>query len=89
GVIFALSFAAQGTGRMGWIFCAGAIRLVIAAGGGWLAVSAFGVTTTGLFAIVALALVVAAATCAAAAYFGGMWPTVKAQGATQRTQSAP
>lgn len=89
GVIFALSFAAQGTGRMGWIFFAGAIRLVIAAGGGWLAVSAFGVTTTGLFAIVALALVVAAATCAAAAYFGGMWPTVRAQGATQLTQSAP
>jgi Na+-driven multidrug efflux pump len=32
-MIFALSFAAQGGGRMGWVFIAGAVRLVIAAGG--------------------------------------------------------
>lgn len=83
GVIFALGFAAQGAGRMGWIFLAGAVRLVIAAGGGWLAVSVFGFTQAGLFAIVAVALVVAAAMCAAAAYFGAMWPVSKDKPASQ------
>lgn len=77
GVIFALSFAAQGSGRMGWIFFAGGIRLVIAAGGGWLAVTLFGVTISGLFVVIALALVIAAITCGGAAIFGGMWPTAK------------
>lgn len=77
GVIFALGFAAQGAGRMGWIFLAGAVRLVIAAGGGWLAVSVFGFSQAGLFAIIAVALIVAAAMCAAAAYFGAMWPVAK------------
>jgi putative MATE family efflux protein len=75
GVIFALSFAAQGGGRMGWIFFAGAIRLVIAAGGGWLAVAAFGFSQAGLFALVAVALIAAAAICAAAALSGAMWPS--------------
>ncbi len=74
GIIFALSFAAQGAGRMGWVFLAGAVRLAIAAGGGWLAVAIFGVNETGLFAIVALALITAAGICAAAALSGAMWP---------------
>ena len=74
GMIFALSFAAQGGGRMGWVFIAGAVRLVIAAGGGWLAVAAFGVPEAGLFAIITLALIAAAGICAAAALSGAMWP---------------
>jgi putative MATE family efflux protein len=74
GMIFALSFAAQGSGHMGWVFLAGAVRLVIAAGGGWLAVAAGGVSEAGLFACIALALVAAAGICAAAALSGAMWP---------------
>lgn len=74
GMIFALSFAAQGAGRMGWVFIAGAVRLVIAAGGGWLAVAVFGVPEAGLFALIALALIAAAGICAAAALSGAMWP---------------
>jgi Na+-driven multidrug efflux pump len=74
GMIFALSFAAQGAGRVGWIFLAGAIRLVIAAGGGWVAVTAFGFSQAGLFALVAVAMIVAAAICAAAALSGAIWP---------------
>jgi putative MATE family efflux protein len=74
GVIFALSFAAQGAGRMGWIFFAGATRLVIAAGGGWFAVAIFGVSQAGLFAVVAVALIAAAVICIAAALYGAMWP---------------
>jgi Na+-driven multidrug efflux pump len=52
GIIFALGFAAQGSGRMGWIFLVAAIRLVVAAGGGWLVVAVFGVPEAGLFALV-------------------------------------
>jgi putative MATE family efflux protein len=74
GVIFALGFAAQGSGRMGRIFLAGALRLGIAAGGGWIAVTAFGASLTGLFVFVALALIIAAAICVAAALSGAMWP---------------
>ncbi|NKJ40124.1 Na+-driven multidrug efflux pump [Rhizobium sp. SG570] len=75
GIIFALSFAAQGAGRMGWVFIAGAVRLVIAAGGGWLAVVVFDASEAGLFAIIAFALTAAAAICAAAALTGAMWPS--------------
>lgn len=73
GIIFALSFAAQGGGRMGWIIFAGALRLLIAAGGGWLAVSTFGFSLAGLFILVAVALVTAAAICAVATLLGGVW----------------
>jgi putative MATE family efflux protein len=75
GVIFALSFAAQGSGRMGWVFLAGAIRLAIAAGGGWLAVAFFGLPEAGLFTLVALALIAAAIVCATAALSGALWPS--------------
>ncbi len=74
GVIFALGFAAQGSGRMGWIFLAGAVRLLVAAGGGWLAVAVFGFSEAALFALVASALVAAAALCVAAALSGTIWP---------------
>ncbi|GES45959.1 MATE family efflux transporter [Rhizobium dioscoreae] len=75
GIIFALSFAAQGAGRMGWVFIAGSVRLVIAAGGGWLAVAIVGSSEAGLFAIIALALTAAAVICVAAALTGAMWPS--------------
>lgn len=74
GIIFALGFAAQGSGRMGWIFLAGAIRLVVAAGGGWLAVAVFGVQESGLFALVSVALIAAALVCSVAALSGAIWP---------------
>jgi Na+-driven multidrug efflux pump len=74
GIIFALGFAAQGSGRMGRIFLAGAIRLLIAAAGGWLAVVEFSLPQTGLFAFVAVALVTAAVICIAAARSDAMWP---------------
>jgi putative MATE family efflux protein len=86
GMIFALGFAAQGSGRMGWVFIAGAVRLVIAAGGGWLAVAVFGASEAGLFAIVAIALIAAAGICAAAALSGAMWPPAYDKaGATAKT----
>ncbi|MGO4560017.1 MATE family efflux transporter [Mesorhizobium sp. 2RAF21] len=74
GIIFILTFAAQGSGHMKWIFLAATARLVIAAGGGWLAVAVFGASTTGLFIILALASIVGAMICIVAERSGAMWP---------------
>jgi len=68
---------------MGRIFLAGAVRLVIAAGGGWIAVAAFGVPLSGLFALIDVALIIAAAICVAAALSGAMWPPVIDQAGTK------
>jgi Na+-driven multidrug efflux pump len=52
-----LYFASQGAGRVGWAVLIAVARVVIAAGGGWLAVRSFG-GSTGLFAVLAGAIVV-------------------------------
>lgn len=52
-----LYFASQGAGRMTWPMLAAMLRVAIAAGGGWLAVIAFG-HSNGLFVALATALVV-------------------------------
>ncbi len=81
----ALYFASQGAGRMGWPMAAAVLRVVIAAGGGWLAVAWFG-GSTALFAVIAAALVTyGLANVAAVA--GGLWfkqrkPAAKAAAAT-------
>ena len=75
GLVFALSFAAQGSGRMAWPLLAGAARLMIAAGGGWIAVTAFHCPPAVVFAIVATASVIAALVFVAADLSGAIWPT--------------
>jgi putative MATE family efflux protein len=57
GFSFIVSFAAQGAGRAMWPMIGAALRIVIAAGGGWLAVSAFGAGMAGLSAMVSTSLV--------------------------------
>ena len=52
----ALYFASQGAGRVGWAMTAAVLRVIIAAAGGWLAVTIFG--STGLFVVIAAALVI-------------------------------
>ena len=52
----ALYFASQGAGRLAWPLLAGLLRMLLAVGGGWLAVSLTG-SLVWCFAIVALALV--------------------------------
>jgi putative MATE family efflux protein len=74
GIIFALSFAAQGSGRVSFMFLAGTARLMVGAGGGWLAVTTFGLPESALFAVVAAAIVTAAAICAFIELSGFMWP---------------
>ena len=53
----ALYFASQGAGRMGWAVWAAVARVIIAAGGGWLAVETLGGGEAGLFAVLSGALV--------------------------------
>lgn len=58
GAGLALYFASQGAGRLLWPFLAGFTRLIIAGAGGWLATRWLGGGLSGLFAAMAVALVV-------------------------------
>jgi putative MATE family efflux protein len=60
---FVVSFAAQGAGRAMWPLAGSAMRTLIAAGGAWLAVGAFGAGMAGLAAMVSASLVTYAAIC--------------------------
>jgi putative MATE family efflux protein len=57
GLALALYFASQGAGRLGWPLAAGFLRMLVAVGGGWLALRLTG-SLTWLFAALALGLVV-------------------------------
>jgi putative MATE family efflux protein len=58
GAGLALYFASQGAGRLLWPLLAGFTRLIIAGAGGWLATRWLGGGLSGLFAAMAVALVV-------------------------------
>jgi Na+-driven multidrug efflux pump len=71
GLGLALYFASQGAGRLAWPLFAGLMRLVIAIGGGWVALRLTG-SLGWLFAALALALLTYGSTlCAAVA--SGAW----------------
>ena len=53
---FVVSFATQGAGRAMWPLAASLARILIAAGGSWLAVTAFGAGMAGLAAMVTASL---------------------------------
>jgi Na+-driven multidrug efflux pump len=53
----ALYFASQGAGRVGWAMMVAVLRVMIAGGGGWLAVTILG-GSTALFVVIAGALVI-------------------------------
>ncbi|HTR84314.1 MAG TPA: MATE family efflux transporter [Reyranella sp.] len=55
---FVASFAGQGAGKVLWPSVAVTARLIVAAGGGWIAVTGFGGTMTTLSIIVAVSFVV-------------------------------
>ena len=65
GIAVALYFASQGPRRVGWPVLAGTARLIIAAGGGWLAVR-MGAGIEAVFGCIAAGMVVWAAMTAAA-----------------------
>lgn len=66
GLGLALYFASQGAGRLLWPLVAGVVRLVVAAGGGWVASRWFGGGLFSVFAAIAVAFVVYAAIVAVA-----------------------
>ncbi len=68
GLGFVIAFAAQGAGHVFWPFVAASTRLLLAAGGGWIAVSYFGGGMTLLASMVAASLVAYAAICAVAMF---------------------
>jgi Na+-driven multidrug efflux pump len=73
GLIFALSFAAQGRGLMTWPFLAASVRLIVAAGGGWITVRAFDCPPKVLFAIVATSSITSALIFVVADLSGSLW----------------
>ena len=73
---FVASFAGQGAGRVLWPTVAVSARLLVAAGGGWLAITFFGGTMTTLAIIVALSFVAYAA--CAGLILVAPWSTKKA-----------
>ncbi len=74
----ALYFASQGAGRLLWPFLANLTRLVVAGLGGWIVFRGFDGGLTGLFAMLAAALVLFG-TINATALALGSW-----QGAARR-----
>jgi putative MATE family efflux protein len=70
GLGLALFFASQGAGRMFWPLTGSMGRLVILVVGGWLCVHVFETSAAGLFAVVALSLVVYGSTLANAIRMG-------------------
>ncbi len=71
GLGLALYFASQGAGRLFWPLMAGFVRMLVALGGGWLALRAAG-SVTWLFAAQALGLVLYGAVVVAAVR-SGVW----------------
>ena len=74
GILFAIGFAAQGSGFMWKIFLVGTARLAIAAGVGWLAVEFLNVGQAGLFTIVMAAMVLSAILSIVIERSGAIWP---------------
>ena len=70
GLGMALYFASQGAGRLAWPFFANLSRLAVATGGGWIAFRWLDGGLTGLFAMLAAALVLFGTINAAAVAFG-------------------
>jgi putative MATE family efflux protein len=76
GLGFVSSFAGQGAGRVLWPTIAVTARLIVSAGGGWIAVKYFGGTFTTLAIIVAVSFITYGAS--AAMILAGPWPSRRA-----------
>ena len=71
GLGLSLYFASQGAGKLGWPLLAGLFRMIIAVGGGWVALALTG-SLTWTFAVVGLAMVVYGVTLVTAVA-SGVW----------------
>jgi putative MATE family efflux protein len=72
---FVVTFAAQGAGRVFWPVVASSARILIAAGGGWIAVSYFGAGILGLAAMVTASMTAYAAICTIVMLSDSVWKT--------------
>jgi putative MATE family efflux protein len=72
---FVVGFAAQGAGRVLWLFIAISARILIAAGGGWIAVSYFGAGMLELAAMVTASIIAYAAICTVLMLSDSVWKT--------------
>src|ERR1700733_1781963 len=70
---FVVAFAAQGAGRVLWPVVATSARILIAAGGGWIAVNYFGAGMLGLAAMVTASLIAYAAICTVVMLSDSVW----------------
>jgi putative MATE family efflux protein len=75
---FVVAFAAQGAGHVLWPFVASVMRILVAAGLGWIAVGYFGAGMAGLASMVTASLVAYAAICLIAMLSGRVWRIDKA-----------
>jgi Na+-driven multidrug efflux pump len=75
---FVIAFAAQGAGHVLWPFVGASSRLLLAAGGGWLAVSYFGGGMTTIAAMVCTSLLSYALICLIAMGSKSVWRIKKA-----------
>jgi Na+-driven multidrug efflux pump len=74
---FVTSFAAQGAGKVLWPSIAVSVRLVVAAGAGWIAVTSFGGTMATLAVIVAISFVAYAGFASLVMLRGAAWHATK------------
>jgi Na+-driven multidrug efflux pump len=70
---FIVGFAAQGAGRAIWPLAASIVRILIAAGGGWIAVTSFGADMSELAAMVTASLIAYAAVSAMIMMSDSIW----------------
>src|SRR5579863_2764768 len=70
---FVVGFAAQGAGRVLWLVVAISARILIAAGGGWIAVSYFGAGMLELAAMVTASILAYAAICTVLMLSDSVW----------------
>jgi MATE family, multidrug efflux pump len=87
GLGLALYFASQGAGRLFWPLLAGFFRLLVAAGGGWVALRLTG-SLSWLFAALALGLVIYGVTVFAAVMSGAWFNHMPRRAATSEARDS-
>ncbi|MGA7804884.1 MATE family efflux transporter [Bradyrhizobium sp.] len=70
---FVIAFAAQGAGHVLWPFVASTVRILVAAGLGWIAVGRYGAGMAALAAMVTASLVAYAAICSIVMLSHSVW----------------
>jgi putative MATE family efflux protein len=88
GLGLALYFASQGAGRLFWPLFAGFLRMLVAIGGGWLALRFTG-SLTWLFAAIALGLMLQGLTVLTAILAGAWGPGTSGRGALMKRRRVP